>query len=450
MAITPLQSRIEEILSGSKTITPQSRIEVLLIELIEAIEESGEASAYHYKGSVNSVNDLPESAEVGDVYNVIATGMNYAWTGTEWDALGWLVEVISNIIENSQSPVTSAAIYSALAGKVNTEQGKGLSTNDFTNTDKENLATALEKANAAAPQATTYTKGQVDAALAAKLNTADVDAALSSTSTNPVQNNVVRAPIARLVDAGAKNIADMSKTSFTSLTKGGVTVTLSGDTFTSFGTSTSDANVFFNVFYVDLSTVLIPSGKWVAVLEGTGIENFRVEEFDSYNEAVLKGEFGKPFRFEIHTGVTVSYVRITTKPNALCDGNFRLMICKEEDYEISQEFVPYAPSNRELYEEVETKATVYDIFGTSNQINSGDNLDDYITPGAYVSSTNSISQSLTNCPVMVAFRLEILQVANIDRFCQFIYPNGEGTFYIRNRLSGRWSVWYKFEGTAVT
>lgn len=44
---------------------------------------------YKYKGSVATVSALPSSGQTaGDVYNVEATGMNYAWNGTEWDALG--------------------------------------------------------------------------------------------------------------------------------------------------------------------------------------------------------------------------------------------------------------------------------------------------------------------------------------------------------------------------
>lgn len=46
-------------------------------------------NAYIYKGSVATVSALPSSGvEAGWVYNVEASGMNYAWNGTEWDALG--------------------------------------------------------------------------------------------------------------------------------------------------------------------------------------------------------------------------------------------------------------------------------------------------------------------------------------------------------------------------
>lgn len=44
---------------------------------------------YKYKGSVAAVSNLPTSGNsIGDVYNVEATGMNYAWSGTAWDSLG--------------------------------------------------------------------------------------------------------------------------------------------------------------------------------------------------------------------------------------------------------------------------------------------------------------------------------------------------------------------------
>ena len=52
------------------------------------------AGAYRYKGTVASKEALPASGNVeGDVWNVSADGMNYAWTGTEWDALGASVDL---------------------------------------------------------------------------------------------------------------------------------------------------------------------------------------------------------------------------------------------------------------------------------------------------------------------------------------------------------------------
>lgn len=57
------------------------------------------STVYKYKGSKASFGALPETGnETGDVWNVEDTGMNYAWTGTAWDALGetFEIEAITN------------------------------------------------------------------------------------------------------------------------------------------------------------------------------------------------------------------------------------------------------------------------------------------------------------------------------------------------------------------
>lgn len=49
---------------------------------------------YNYKGSKVNYAALPESGnQVGDVWNVEDTGMNYAWDGEKWDALGASFEI---------------------------------------------------------------------------------------------------------------------------------------------------------------------------------------------------------------------------------------------------------------------------------------------------------------------------------------------------------------------
>lgn len=57
----------------------------------QAIKDSL-GSVYVFKGSVNTASELPNDAKVGDVYDAKDTGINYAWTGTEWDALGVTVD----------------------------------------------------------------------------------------------------------------------------------------------------------------------------------------------------------------------------------------------------------------------------------------------------------------------------------------------------------------------
>lgn len=51
--------------------------------------KSDMTAMYRYRGSKTSYAALPTAGrEVGDVWNVEDTGMNYAWTGETWDALG--------------------------------------------------------------------------------------------------------------------------------------------------------------------------------------------------------------------------------------------------------------------------------------------------------------------------------------------------------------------------
>lgn len=46
------------------------------------------SNAYIYRGSVANFDALPAGAANGDVYNTEDSGMNYAWNGSDWDALG--------------------------------------------------------------------------------------------------------------------------------------------------------------------------------------------------------------------------------------------------------------------------------------------------------------------------------------------------------------------------
>ena len=62
---------------------------------------------YKYKGSKATFSALPTSGNVaGDVWNVEDTGMNYAWTGTAWDALGATFEI--NSITNGEIDTITA------------------------------------------------------------------------------------------------------------------------------------------------------------------------------------------------------------------------------------------------------------------------------------------------------------------------------------------------------
>lgn len=105
----------------------------ILSDKIEEVKNSL-SSVYNYKGSVADYASLPTNAVKGDVYNVVAAngnipaGTNYAWNGTEWDALGGSVDLsgyytkleVDSAIENAK-PTTELA---QLTQKVNQNESK--------------------------------------------------------------------------------------------------------------------------------------------------------------------------------------------------------------------------------------------------------------------------------------------------------------------------------------
>lgn len=114
------------------------------IDLSAYAKKTDIAAAYHYKGSKATFAALPTTGNaVGDVWNVESDGMNYAWTGSEWDALGGSIDL--------SGYVTTEAMNSALGGYVPAVEGKGLSANDYTTTEKNKLASL------SAPTKSTFT-----------------------------------------------------------------------------------------------------------------------------------------------------------------------------------------------------------------------------------------------------------------------------------------------------
>lgn len=167
---------LQAIINGTEyTQIPQSRIEYLLLQLKALIEgglgvsdytelenkpsinnvtlvgnkslsDLGIVNPMMIKGRVNSVSDLPQVAEPGWVYFVgrsdDADLREYVYIAdNEWEFLGYLSIVIDSALSTtSENPVQNKVIAAALNGKVDTETGKGLSTNDYTTAEKTKLA----------------------------------------------------------------------------------------------------------------------------------------------------------------------------------------------------------------------------------------------------------------------------------------------------------------------
>lgn len=71
------------------------------------------SSVYKYKGSLGSLEDISaiSSPTVGDVYNAEDSGMNYAWTGESWDALGSTIDLTDQAKTSDLATVALTANY---------------------------------------------------------------------------------------------------------------------------------------------------------------------------------------------------------------------------------------------------------------------------------------------------------------------------------------------------
>ena len=106
------------------------------------------SSVMSYKGTVATVEDLPSSATVGDVYNVTDTGMNYAWNGSQWDALGSDVD-LSNYVTNTQFETElgkkqPAGDY-ATVEQLNTQLAEKQPVGDYATTQELNVGLATKQ-----------------------------------------------------------------------------------------------------------------------------------------------------------------------------------------------------------------------------------------------------------------------------------------------------------------
>lgn len=77
---------------------------------------------YHFRGSVATKAALNNvvNPEVGDVYNILETGMNVGWTGEEWDDFGSIAD-LSNYLQNEDvEAIPDSVLLDILYGNATT------------------------------------------------------------------------------------------------------------------------------------------------------------------------------------------------------------------------------------------------------------------------------------------------------------------------------------------
>ena len=219
-----------------------------------------------------------------------------------------------------------------LNNKVDKVSGMGLSQNSFTNAYK----TKLDGIDTGATKTV-------------------VDAALSSTSTNPVQNKAVQAPVARLVDAGAKNLLNLN-TTFTSYEHRGITYTNNHDgTIRVSGTSNANDS-YVTIYDIDADNLFgISKGRTIVIASTSDNVSISIvpKKGESYGKTVSAYK-SSPVVYTIPSDFSGFMIRVGVYRNGTTvNEDVNGMICISEDYDISSEFVPYAKSNYELTQDVE-------------------------------------------------------------------------------------------------
>ena len=291
-------------------------------------------SVYIFKGSVDTIEDLPtEGNVIGDVWNVRKNDTNYAWTSEGWDALGGTAELASltanglmskedfaklqgieagaqvNKIETITKRVLLNAInknvtipedikisdtepteeeiiwldpsenydftfdgYSqaqADARFVQKEEGKGLSTNDYTNADKTKVTNLTDYV--------TGGTGAVTDANAATITLSKKNPVNGSASTDTVVINKATTTTAGVMSAADKTKLDAALTASDNIataTKLATARTIWGQSFN--GT----ANVRGNISDVD--NIYMNNGHQIYIKDTKG-DYINVFEFSNSN-----------------------------------------------------------------------------------------------------------------------------------------------------------------------
>ena len=155
---------------------------------------------------------------------------------------------------------------------------------------------------------------------------------------------------------------------------------------------------------------------------------------------------GKEFTYG---GVALDvYLRVYSGQTISSPLHFAPMIRRAEITDDS--YVPYAPTNRELYE---TGQQSYDfIFALGTALNSNDDLNNYNKVGKIYAATGAIAATISNTPwTLSGFMVITIPMLTATTFIQFLLPNTSGgKWYKRRYTTGAWSAWTEYDGTQVS
>lgn len=411
------QSRNEAILQATLngteyTAPPQSRIESLLLQLKAAIEDGGGGGGDTQLAArvaaieaqlFSTIADVPTNTDSGsmdlyskDLNTITTSGFYNAMTCTNAPANYCTLVVIGYYLAGYctqiATDVTTGTLYTrtqtngtwgAWSGKTNTADLAAVATSGSYEdlSGKPNLATvatsgAYSDLTGKPNLATVATSGRY-ADLSGKPT---IDTAISSSSTNAVQNKAISTALAakaaaadltaeetaraaadtkhtaaltEIIDSGAKNKLQIT-TVLTTETRSGITATYdaAAGTVTLNGTHDGSTAAIFTLYTgnaVDQKTIQAGTYHMSGCPSGGSTSTFRA----TLSPTISAADTGNGTEFTITEAAPLAYRILVSKPAdqevSFDNVVFRPMICTKAAWDISQEFAPYCPTMPELY-----------------------------------------------------------------------------------------------------
>ena len=184
-----------------------------------------------------------------------------------------------------------------------------------------------------------------------------LDAIDEQVKTNENNISLITPELIELVDSGAKNLIELDLATIKSLnnssgytwnnnavTNKGVTYTINNDM------SISLTGTASGLSYIRLkSNFTVPKGTLIlsGCPSGGAANTYRL-----YTDGITNGweDVGQSSEKTFASDVTATYLTIAVNSGTTTGFTFKPMICTKAAWDVSQKYVPYVPTNAELYE----------------------------------------------------------------------------------------------------
>lgn len=256
---------------------------------------------------------------------------------------------------------------------------------------------------------------------------------IKSIFTKQTETNVI-------ANLGTKNLL---KTVKTTTTRRGITFTVNEDgSVTANGTNDGTGASLLNI-NTQSSLALDNGGYILSGCPAGGSASGYFMDITRSSGASIK-DIGDGINFTVGGDYTINEIRIVISRNLTVDNlTFYPMIRHAKITDDT--FVPYAPTNRELYE---TRFASKDILPNNVDLNN-------IKMGGIYNGVNSTGNSAVHMPVATGSFNFVLTVIEANEFIIQIFKQlnfaGDPNFYVRRFYiyNSDWDSWYQFTGTQV-